>query len=69
VSGECPAYIDERDGAQLLSTKAVYWRARAEEVRIIAEDFTHSETRERMLKIAEGYECMASEIKDSPSQL
>jgi hypothetical protein len=35
-----------------------YWFARAEECRALAETFQHKATREKMFKVAEGYQRM-----------
>jgi len=44
-----PAHVDDPG----------YWRARAEEVRAIADDMKHSRSKEIMLGIAEDYEKIA----------
>jgi hypothetical protein len=80
IGGECPAYLEDI-GNNVTTNFALtakvrtrtdfpaYWRARAEEVRIIAEDFTHEETRDRMMRIAEGYEVMAAHLEPKPEAL
>jgi hypothetical protein len=80
IGGECPAYLEDI-GNNITTNFALtatvrtrtafpaYWRARAEEVRIIAEDFTHEETRDRMMRIAEGYEVMAAHLDPKPEAL
>jgi hypothetical protein len=77
IEGVCPAYLEDI-GGRFASNGALdsivrdrtnfpaYWRARAEEVRIIAEDFVQEETRERMMRIAAGYEVMAAHLDPKP---
>jgi hypothetical protein len=73
VNGECPAYLHDVADMPIANPRlrsisearfrfSSYWRAKAEEVRIIAEDFSHPETRDKMLRIAEGYDDMARSL-------
>jgi len=46
-----------------------YWQSRAEEARTMAGNTRHADTRETLLKIAEGYERLANgaQAKRKPS--
>ncbi len=51
------------------SEKIRQYQARAEELRTIAQDFTHRKPQEMLLKLATDYERMAEELKrDLPKQ-
>lgn len=46
----------------MLRHTSAFWRQRAEEVRIIQEDFRHDETKKILQSVADSYEYLADQM-------